>query len=87
METLTLKTDIHCEGCVNSIKPLLDGDSGIKNWEVDLVPEVKTLTVQGDEISSAHVNQLLNQAGYNVVDAAGVVSNEGPFWGDLKLFF
>ncbi len=90
MDTLTVKTDLHCEGCVNSIKPYLDGDQSIANWKVDLEPAVKTLTVEGADLSSGYVNQLLQQAGYKVVESTGVpdtdASINAPFWGDLKLW-
>ena len=91
MSTLILKTDIHCEGCVNSIKPYLDGDRSIENWEVDLEPEVKTLTVQGADISSSHVSQLLGQAGYHVLGngtspAVATSSSWMTFWGDGHLW-
>ncbi|MEM9859332.1 MAG: DUF4396 domain-containing protein [Bacteroidota bacterium] len=76
MKTLVLKTDLHCQGCVNKISPLLEQNDDIKKWAIDLEPKVKTLTVQGENISSFTVNQLLQQAGYSVVSSS-------LFWGDL----
>ena len=40
METLSVATDLHCEGCVNRIKPILEQDEQIKDWHVDLDPEL-----------------------------------------------
>ncbi|MGD1960841.1 MAG: DUF4396 domain-containing protein [Fulvivirga sp.] len=76
MSTLTLKTDLHCQGCVNKISPILDRNKDIKEWSVDLEPEVKTLTVKGDNISTSNVDQLLHEAGYSVIQNTG-------FWSDL----
>ncbi|MEM1408259.1 MAG: DUF4396 domain-containing protein [Bacteroidota bacterium] len=76
MKTLTLKTDLHCQGCVSKVSPILEKNKDIKEWSVDLEPEVKTLTVQGDNVTAGTVNRLLQQAGYSVVDSAG-------FWTDL----
>ncbi|MEM6813812.1 MAG: DUF4396 domain-containing protein [Bacteroidota bacterium] len=76
MKTLTLKTDLHCQGCVNKVSPLLEQNSKIKKWSFDLKPEIKTLTVQGENVSSTSVNLLLQEAGYSVVDSSG-------FWKDI----
>ncbi|MEM1003448.1 MAG: cation transporter, partial [Bacteroidota bacterium] len=76
MRTLTLKTDLHCQGCVNKVSPLLEQHSDIKTWSVDLEPDIKTLTVKGDNVSVSSVNMLLQAAGYSVIDSTG-------FWTDL----
>ncbi len=76
METLTLKTDLHCQGCVSKVSPLFDHNKDIARWSVDLEPDVKTLTVEGENISAGTVNQLLQQAGYSVIESTG-------FWADL----
>ena len=83
METLTLDTTIHCQGCVDRVKPILDQDEKIQQWSVDLEPDVKTLTISGDQISADQVNGLLQQAGYAVV---GTAMNESPFWGDAPVW-
>ncbi|MBV6643930.1 MAG: DUF4396 domain-containing protein [Cyclobacteriaceae bacterium] len=81
METITLKTDIHCQGCIDAIKPIFDEDESIKNWTVDLGAEVKTLTVIGDAVSVSHVDHLLKQSGYNVL-----TDDQPSFWGDRPLW-
>ncbi len=78
METLTLNTDLHCQGCVDKIAPVLEKDGSVADWSVDLEPEVKTLTVKGAHISSDHVDELLHQAGYSIL----APSKPTPFWGD-----
>lgn len=81
METVTLKTNLHCEGCVNNIRPLLDADQSINGWSVDLKPDIKTLTVTGDQVSSKHINSLLDQAGYAIID-----DHSNRFWMDRSLW-
>ena len=84
MEELTVETTIHCQGCVDKVKPILDETQNIKDWSVDLEPEVKTLTVKGDAITSAGINELLQKAGYSVKQDEK--ATESPFWGDKPVW-
>lgn len=67
MSTLKLKTNLRCGECVRTIKPLFDGEPGIERWEADVSVPDKVLTVVGDGVSSARVNELLQQKGYRVL--------------------
>lgn len=80
-KTATFATDIHCQMCVDTLRPVLDGDKHITHWSVDLEPETKTLTVSGNSVSFQHVNQLLNQHGYKVLSDV-----KESFWGNGKLW-
>jgi len=80
MGTLELKTNLHCQGCVDKISPLLNDDKHIKQWSVDLSPNTKTLHVEGDTISAQHIDELLNQVGYGVL----VDQKTTSFWSDMK---
>lgn len=77
MEALTLKTDLHCEGCVDKIKPVLNNNKAIEEWSVDLEPSVKTLHVAGNNLSASYVDSLLHSVGYSVVK-----EENDSFWGD-----
>lgn len=79
MDNLTVKTDIHCEGCISNISPILDGDEHIHRWSVDLTPEIKTLTVHGHDLSAQQIDALLQQAGYQVLGEGKV-----NFWMDRE---
>lgn len=81
MKTITVDTDLHCQGCVDRLTPILDGDNQIKSWEVDLKPSVKRLTVSGDNISNVHINELLHEAGYSILN-----QEKAGFWNDFKLW-
>jgi hypothetical protein len=62
--TKQFKTNLRCQACVATIKPLFDGDPTIKRWSADTSNADKVLTVDGDVIDSRHVAQLLEEAGY-----------------------
>lgn len=64
MKTYQFNTTLKCEGCVAKIKPFLDGDDKIKNWNVDLSKSPKVLSVESESISAEEVKDLLAKAGY-----------------------
>ena len=52
MKELKFNTNINCMGCVSNVKPILDKESKIINWEVDLNSPDKILTVKSEEMTS-----------------------------------
>lgn len=88
METLTVKTDIHCQGCVEKISPILNHEENIHEWSVDLEPQVKTLTVSGDGLTLKQLNHLMSTAGYAVIEDHQHLqsSKQEAFWGNLHLW-
>lgn len=82
MKTLTLDTDLHCNHCVEQIKGAFDNDQSIAEWSVDLNPEIKTITVSGQSVSKHHVKQLLNESGYDLLQATSKTS----FWSDKSVW-
>lgn len=81
METKTFDTDIHCEKCIETLTPILNNENGIDKWTVDLKPEVKTLTISGDAVSTSYIDQVLKKGGFKVLDAP-----RKGFWGESKLW-
>ncbi len=67
MPTLRLKTDLRCEACVASIRPMLDAEPGLARWTADVTIPDKTLTVEGDGVTAMRVNELLRRHGYHVL--------------------
>lgn len=62
---LTLKTNLNCQKCVSSVRPLLDSQSEIRSWNVDTSLPDKLLTIEASpELDSAVVVDLVRQAGY-----------------------
>ncbi len=66
METLKFKTNIKCDGCIAKVSPVLNADSSIEKWEVDLLHPDKILTVSGERISGDLIKSALKNAGYIV---------------------
>jgi hypothetical protein len=60
------KTNLRCESCVSTIAPVFNADPAIRHWQADVSGPNKTLMVEGDEVTTEHVNKLMNQAGYQV---------------------
>ena len=79
MQTLTVKTDLHCQGCVDKIAPALDDDKFIETWQVDLEPEIKTLEISGAGVTRQHIQKILEQSGYSIKEEAGFWSDR-PKW-------
>jgi len=64
MTTIRFKTNIKCNGCIQTVTPFLSGIKEIKEWKVDLTSPERTLTVEGIEIKPDVIISALKQAGY-----------------------
>lgn len=60
------KTNINCGGCIAKVTPFLDGESQIKNWEVDTENPAKILSVESDSLSQSEIMQLVQSAGFDI---------------------
>lgn len=72
-QSLEVATTLHCQGCVDKVKPILDTNDKISRWEADINGEVK-LKVEGS-ISEKELDALLGQKGYHL-------KNRERFWSD-----
>ena len=64
METIQLKTNIKCSGCISQATSFLNEAVGEDNWEVDIQNPNKILTVTADNVSKSDVMKALEKAGY-----------------------
>lgn len=64
METIKLKTNIKCGGCIATVTPFLNQSVGEGNWQVDTQTPDKILTVQAEGVSLEAVKTAVQQAGY-----------------------
>jgi copper chaperone len=64
MAILRFKTNIKCNGCIQTVTPFLSGIKEIKEWKVDLTSPDRTLTVDGIELTPAVIVSALELAGY-----------------------
>jgi hypothetical protein len=76
MNTLKLKTDLRCGACVQGITPLLDAEPGIRTWSANVTSPDKILTVEGEGITTARINTLINEKGYHVLAELPANQNE-----------
>lgn len=65
-QNFQFKTNINCSGCIASVKPHLDNEEGIIEWEVDTTNKDKILTVKSDGISEQEVIETVQKAGYKI---------------------
>ena len=87
MNTITVPTNLTCQGCVASIKPFFDHSPKVKEWKVDLTGPVKTVTVTGEHIVKADVAGLLKEAGYDILNVTGSPSAALPPIGNTSTSF
>ena len=64
MKTITFKTNLECGGCVARITPLMNENSEIKDWSVDLDDVDKRLTVTSS-LPHESVIKILEKAGFS----------------------
>ena len=60
----SFKTNIKCGGCIQKVKPWLDGIKEIKTWQVDLSSPDRILTVEGDADGDI-IMKAIAEAGYH----------------------
>lgn len=78
MATLKLKTNLRCQACLASVRPLLDSVSQIRSWSADLSSPDKILTIEGDEIQRSQIEAILSQKGYSVLGEIPSAENLSP---------
>ena len=78
METIQVDTNIHCEKCIDKLKPHFDDAENIASWQVDLEAPGKNLTVSGEGLSVDAISELLDQEGYEIVHTQKKKSSS--FW-------
>ncbi|MBN9524028.1 copper chaperone [bacterium] len=61
------RTNLNCGSCVAAVAPTLDGESRIRRWAVDTRSPDKLLTVEGEDIGTGDVEQLVASAGFKVL--------------------
>lgn len=71
METIKLKTNIKCGGCIATVTPFLNESVGAGNWQVDTQNPDKVLTVQTEGVTADSVKAAVQQAGYKAEVMAG----------------
>ncbi len=73
MKTLKFKTNINCNNCVAAAKPFLDKIKNVQGWHVDITDPEKVLTVEGQNVEAANVEEMVQQAGYKAEAKKGLL--------------
>lgn len=85
MKTLTFKTNINCNHCIATVRPFLEKDNAIQDWQVDIQNPDKILTVSGENIQKTQVEVLVKEAGFLVLEeiqASNSAFKKDSFWKD-----
>ncbi|MCX7986010.1 MAG: heavy-metal-associated domain-containing protein [Bacteroidales bacterium] len=64
MPTMKFKTNIRCSGCKAKVAAILNQESGITYWDVDLNDPERILIVEADSIADEQIIELVKKAGY-----------------------
>lgn len=64
METIILKTDLHCNNCVSKIEPLLNAEKSIQKYSFNLEHPDNLVTIESDNLNLKFIVSLFNKAGY-----------------------
>ncbi|TNE27846.1 MAG: copper chaperone [Bacteroidetes bacterium] len=66
MNEFKFNTTIKCAGCIEKVKPSLDGLEGVESWEVDILNPKKPLTVKTGTATSEQVIRAVQEAGFEI---------------------
>ena len=64
MKKYEFKTNINCGGCIARVTPFLNGNTGIKEWQVDTMNPNKILTVETDDLNQGDLIAVIEKAGF-----------------------
>ncbi|TRX47269.1 heavy-metal-associated domain-containing protein [Fulvivirga sp. M361] len=66
MHTLKFKSNINCTGCLSKVKPVLDEQKDIHQWNVDLDHEDRILTVEVNDLNPIEVEKTVEKVGFKL---------------------
>ncbi len=64
MEEIKFKTNINCDACLSKVTPVLDQNTEVTNWQVDLKNPDKILTIASDSLDEEELVHSLKKVGY-----------------------
>ena len=78
MEALTLKTDLHCNSCVNKVEPILSSNPDIEEYNIDLEHPDKIISIKGKDLKRQELISKIHDVGYHaeVLSAHGIVETQ-----------
>ena len=78
MEALILKTDLHCNSCVNKVEPILISNSDIEDYTIDLEHPDKIISIKGKNLKSHDLISEFHDAGYHaeITSSHGIIKTQ-----------
>lgn len=64
MKIQKFKTNINCGNCLAKVTPMLNSESKINSWSVDLESDDRILTVESEDITPDEVFKTVLRAGF-----------------------
>ena len=64
----TFKTNIKCGGCIANVLPVLNAETAISGWKVDIAGPEKILTVETESLDAQDIIALVESAGYQATE-------------------
>jgi copper chaperone CopZ len=71
MKSLKFKTNIKCQGCINTVKADMDQLAGASHWSVDLNNPDRILTVENPDVIPQEVVSALAKTSYQATLVEG----------------
>lgn len=65
MEAIILKTDMHCNSCVNVVEPILIGNKSIKEYDININHPDSLITIKADGLNLRSLISKIKALGYN----------------------
>jgi copper chaperone len=65
MKSYKFKTNINCNGCINSVTPYLNQLESA-DWKVDIQDKRKILEVRSDHVTEKDIIDKVKEAGYEI---------------------
>ena len=65
MKSYKFKTNINCNGCVNTVTPFLNQLESAE-WRVDIKDKRKILEVNSDQVTEKDIMDKVQEAGYKI---------------------
>jgi len=72
MTKLKFKTNLSCNGCVNTVKPHLE-ELNITDWDVDLNTKDSPVTIEGENLNPEDIKKAFEKAGYRAEQKKGIL--------------
>jgi len=65
MKTYKFKTNINCNGCIQTVTPYLN-QLEVAEWKVDIQDKRKVLAVRSDLVGEKEIIDKVKEAGYEI---------------------